>query len=382
MVKHYHETVQAIHDDDALDKASAALSSVLGPQRHIIFQSLRDEEVGTLVHLLSPEASIRTNRTAAAAIVRWNSNIPEEFDYYDTYDFPDKVLIALAHAARRSVSSGSHASLATLATSTFLAAMVTFVVRVSDPGPEHPLPIRILGSKYVSLEHRSDSTDEVVLLMCDILTSTSPVANNQRWITTVAHLFRPATIRTSIVLQALCSLSPPNLAIRESITQILIEAKTTQSVIQEAFEVLGLVQDNSVQGLFMVDAIAHTGLTRDDFSDHELLRDLCVMCILNIVQDANFYPFHGGYWVAKALVEIPITEEVSTSDFRAALEHSIETGGFTQPPVTPWRVMGQNMPMLELAQLLHQMVETGPIYIYDFNLDTAIRNLRAGRDTW
>ncbi|KAJ7280064.1 hypothetical protein C8J57DRAFT_1174757, partial [Mycena rebaudengoi] len=33
VVKHYHETVQAIHDDDTLDKASAALFSVLDPLR-------------------------------------------------------------------------------------------------------------------------------------------------------------------------------------------------------------------------------------------------------------------------------------------------------------------------------------------------------------
>ncbi|KAJ7280010.1 hypothetical protein C8J57DRAFT_1124582, partial [Mycena rebaudengoi] len=70
VVKHYHETVQVMHDDDALDKASATLSSVLGPQRHIVFQFLTEEEVATLVHLLSPEASIRANHTAAAAIAR------------------------------------------------------------------------------------------------------------------------------------------------------------------------------------------------------------------------------------------------------------------------------------------------------------------------
>jgi hypothetical protein len=127
MVTHYHETAQAIHDDDTLDKASAALSSVLGPQRHIIFQSLKEDEVATLVCLLSPEASIHANRTAAAAIARIDIDGPNLI--------PQKVIIALVKAARRSVGS---ASIATLESSTFLAAMVRCIVQYDDdPGPEH-----------------------------------------------------------------------------------------------------------------------------------------------------------------------------------------------------------------------------------------------------
>ncbi|KAJ7280094.1 hypothetical protein C8J57DRAFT_119741 [Mycena rebaudengoi] len=117
VVKDYHETVQAIHDDDTLDKASAALSSVLGPQRNIIFDPLEEEEVATLIHLLSPEASIRANRTAAGAIARINVG--------RLYVIPPKVITALVHAARRSVGS---ASITTLESSTFLAAIVQCII--------------------------------------------------------------------------------------------------------------------------------------------------------------------------------------------------------------------------------------------------------------
>jgi hypothetical protein len=81
------------------------------------------------------------------------------------------------------------------------------------------------------------------------------------------------------------------------------------------------------------------------------------------MQDANFLtdPFDGGYWVAKALDEIPIIEDDLTGNFRAALEYLIETKRLNQLPTTPQRVMGQNMPMSELVQLLHQMFERDSI---------------------
>jgi hypothetical protein len=186
--------------------------------------------------------------------------------------------------------------------------------------------------------------------MCDILSNPSLGSNvdKQLWITTAAHPFRPATIRTSIVLQALFTDDLPTPSL--SITKILMEAKTPQAVIRDALEVLDLLHNNSAQGLVMTATIVEVSLDRDNFSDHELLRDLCVKCILNIMQDADFLPDpYNGRYVAKALDEIPITEEYLTGDFRAALEYSIETKQFYQLPATPRRVMGQNMAMSELS---------------------------------
>ncbi|KAJ7645286.1 hypothetical protein B0H17DRAFT_1274555, partial [Mycena rosella] len=65
----YHEIVQATHDDETLDRAAAALSSVIDYRSVPYDPHVKDEECNTLLHLLSPEASIRTNHTAAQVII-------------------------------------------------------------------------------------------------------------------------------------------------------------------------------------------------------------------------------------------------------------------------------------------------------------------------
>jgi hypothetical protein len=76
---------------------------------------------------------------------------------------------------------------------------------------------------------------------------------------------------------------------------------------------------------------------------------------------------------------LPITGEDLISDFRAALEYLIETKQFTQTPATPWRVMGQKMPMSELAQILHQIAETPLYQLANFDLDVVVHNIRVRR---
>jgi hypothetical protein len=73
--KIYHEVIQATHDDATLDQASAALFEVIRRSVHPAdypprMGPLVDEEHATLLHLLSPEASIRSSRTAAQVIIR------------------------------------------------------------------------------------------------------------------------------------------------------------------------------------------------------------------------------------------------------------------------------------------------------------------------
>ncbi|KAJ7280112.1 hypothetical protein C8J57DRAFT_1301678, partial [Mycena rebaudengoi] len=181
------------------------------------------------------------------------------------------------------------------------------------------------------------------------------------------------------MLQALCSVPPWN---RTPVAEILVEAKTAQAVIQAAFEVLKLLHSNSVLGLAMVAEVARAALSHSDFSDHELLGDLCVNCILNIMQDTNFPGNHGLMWeveqVVETLAKVPFTEENSTSDLRTAIEFSIETTGFSFPVLLTQRtVMGQDMPMSELAQLLNHMVETR--WLPSFDLTAAINDIRASR---
>ncbi|KAJ7280179.1 hypothetical protein C8J57DRAFT_1712182 [Mycena rebaudengoi] len=343
----------------SLFDGSARPHSVCGPEfcsgpTETPWEPLREDETATLVHLLSPEASIRANRTAAAAIAGFNSYLAPRI--------PQSVIIALAHAARRSVGS---ASLAMLESSSFLVAMVKCLVGPGDPGSEHPPPIRILGSEYALLEHKAVSKWEVISLMCDIILSNpdwhSPDVNRQPNTTMVAQLFRPAVIKTPIVLQALCSLPPLHRA-RRLLTSSLMEAKTAQSVIQDAFDVLELL-DNSVEGVRMVELIASVGLARNDFSDHELLGDLSVSCILNALRDANFAGdiYYGGTAMAEALTKIEFRQADSTNcisgslDTRMAMEFLIETKALSRPLPTQRTVMGQDMPMSDLTQVLLQM---------------------------
>lgn len=72
----YHAVLQTTHDDGALDDASAALISVFDTKISGSISSttlLSSLEVKTLVHLLSPEASYRSNLNASQAIMKLNA---------------------------------------------------------------------------------------------------------------------------------------------------------------------------------------------------------------------------------------------------------------------------------------------------------------------
>jgi hypothetical protein len=102
------------------------------------------------------------------------------------------------------------------------------------------------------------------------------------------------------------------------------------------------------------------------------------------MQDSNFCglalpELWDAHWIARALAKVPFADVDLPSDFRVAIEFLIETIGFSLQLPTQQRVMGQDMPMSELAQLLCQMVETPPYDLLDFDLDAAINDIRASR---
>lgn len=78
----YHAVLQATHDDDALDQAAAAFSSIcenIETRRQLCSRSqtatlrvLANLEIQSLIHLLSPEASYRCNLTASETVQRLN----------------------------------------------------------------------------------------------------------------------------------------------------------------------------------------------------------------------------------------------------------------------------------------------------------------------
>jgi hypothetical protein len=83
--------------------------------------------------------------------------------------------------------------------------------------------------------------------------------------------------------------------------------------------------------------------------------------------------------VVEALAKVPFTEENSTGDLRTAIVFLIEMNGLTRPLPTQRRVMGQDMPMSDLAQLLTRMAETH--WLPSFDLDAAIQDIRANRNS-
>lgn len=72
----FHMALQQTFEDEALDQASAALDGVMhtqSPSEHIYNQfPLPDLEFRTLLHLLSPEASLRSNLSAAQVIRKFD----------------------------------------------------------------------------------------------------------------------------------------------------------------------------------------------------------------------------------------------------------------------------------------------------------------------
>lgn len=133
----YHEVVQATHDDETLDKAAAALEGVMKVPTRAHYRESASDLDKTLHHLLSPEASIRCNHTAAQAIVHLNSLL-----YYQSHF---NLMPPLVDATRRSA---SYRPFATLWSSTYLKACA---VIASAYHPEHPPVVCILGSAYMKM---------------------------------------------------------------------------------------------------------------------------------------------------------------------------------------------------------------------------------------
>ncbi|KAJ7456078.1 hypothetical protein FB451DRAFT_616876 [Mycena latifolia] len=116
----YHEILQATGDDDILDEASAALFHVIAqrtanqPVSRRFFRripiDLMAQECATLLHLLSPEASVRSNRTAAQVIVDMATTARARPLRYSQNDM-GRLLPSLSKAARRAATGTSSADL-------------------------------------------------------------------------------------------------------------------------------------------------------------------------------------------------------------------------------------------------------------------------------
>ena len=71
----FHATLQQTHDDDVLDQAAAALPSLIiqrqDPEKshyYSLYLNIQESELSSIFSMLSAEASIRSNLTAANLI--------------------------------------------------------------------------------------------------------------------------------------------------------------------------------------------------------------------------------------------------------------------------------------------------------------------------
>ncbi|KAJ7754302.1 hypothetical protein DFH07DRAFT_501345 [Mycena maculata] len=71
----YHKVLQLTHDDYSLDRASACLNHHVSSREYGRSPALSDMEVDTILHLLSPDASVRSNLTAAEALIKLRSYV-------------------------------------------------------------------------------------------------------------------------------------------------------------------------------------------------------------------------------------------------------------------------------------------------------------------
>ncbi|KAJ7471779.1 hypothetical protein FB451DRAFT_1399092 [Mycena latifolia] len=248
----YHEVVQATHDDETLDKAAAVLRGVIESC------DWNPRNISTLSQLLSPEASIRSNHTAAMVIVDLRNIFRSEYG----------LLSSIVEAARRSA---NYRPLATLWSSTYMKALAVVCGAFHE---EHPSVVCILGSSPV--DGRRDWLDSLLLdIFFDYLHSVSP----DGFLTPpLIQLFEPDFIVAQHVLEFLSQ----NLVRHDRtlvIISLLMAAKTPAVVIDAA-----LVEfDSSVDfwtihtGAVVVKCLLESFETNLE-DDGDLLAALCALC--------------------------------------------------------------------------------------------------------
>ncbi|KAJ7321018.1 hypothetical protein DFH08DRAFT_970317 [Mycena albidolilacea] len=174
-VDSYHRIVQGTHDDDTLEQAASALLDMLKvPNLGTRRRSMSPNELKSLIHFLSPEASFRSNRTAAEVLVETFGDEPFSVGDARIFDTTAELLGPLLDALERyhrNVQGRYHES---LWNSPFTRAIATLVGYHSN-SPCHPV-IAILTSKSLSWQsrvglpqHGGDAAKRILDLMLSVL---------------------------------------------------------------------------------------------------------------------------------------------------------------------------------------------------------------------
>ncbi|KAJ6596134.1 hypothetical protein DFH09DRAFT_1134187 [Mycena vulgaris] len=166
----YHSIVQVTHDDNTLEQAASALLDILRvPDLGTRRRSMTYNELKTLIHFLSPEASFRSNRTAAEVLAETFGDEPFSVGDAHIFDTAGELLAPLLEAMERYHRSAQGMHYESLWDSPFTRAIAT-VVGYHSNSPCHPV-ISILTAKSLSWEFRRNAPkyDPVAKRILDLM---------------------------------------------------------------------------------------------------------------------------------------------------------------------------------------------------------------------
>ncbi|KAJ7024830.1 hypothetical protein C8F04DRAFT_150224 [Mycena alexandri] len=304
--KVYHEVIQTTHDDDSLDHASAALFEVLKRSIHPAgygprIGPLANEEHATFLHLLTPEASMRSSRTAAQVIIRLHADYLSSVSYSDAQ--VSDLVPALAEAAKRSCLGNT---LSALWDSPFLRAMSVIV----DPDlalRDHAPAVWVLASSYASWDHLPSKKDEtsrhgaVLSLLLKVVMGKllEALVNSTRAtepgivdsiLSPQFDLGEPLNLRH--LLSAMLHVPSHDdltllvlwlFRISSSRTIIVAAYENVEDVATEQLAHLGAGQSEMFPTI--VATIGQVALAQENFADHELLLQLCNLTVFKAIPE-------------------------------------------------------------------------------------------------
>jgi hypothetical protein len=328
----YHEILQATRDDDVLDEASAALSNVIAqrttPDPRTVFQLLSNrrrgkepmdllpQEAATFLHLLSPEASIRSHRTVAQAIVNnATSERARKFLYISVsrctptkfltgplnYSQNDLGLLlpSLAEAAKRAAAG---TPLSKLWDSEFVAAMA-IVANCGLNTTHYPPAVVVLGSEHWSWKYlTTDELGKIFGFLFEIIDTkladafADPDDRDATEQSTVdSVLFTPSAERPALhprnILASLLYIPHDTPQLMGRLVSWLMRTNAPESVLAAADEHIHSIQRTDRPHflgqpefsmiLRLVTALAASCFELESFKEHAMLAHLCAKCVLH-----------------------------------------------------------------------------------------------------
>ncbi|KAJ7785128.1 hypothetical protein DFH07DRAFT_975582 [Mycena maculata] len=309
----YHEVMQETHDDDTLNQAAAALYNIIqslgvwprygGPNPGLLGQ-----ERLTFLHLLSPEASIRSNRTAVQVISRIQDSNRIRYSPTDM----SELVPVLLQAAKR-------APITDLWESSFIRAMAV-VANAAVITKHYPPVMSFLSSEYIDNQHLPSDSDpsaeyavrtKTISSVVEILFTklSRSLADRPKSMTedeVVDQVLSPpqgnrretavspaATMNAGKIIAALLYLPlPQNVSVLTLIIRWLVRTTSPFGVIRATQAHVDAITGHDVWPtvLFFVASIAgRVCLTLDSFREHVALAELCISSLVKI---ADFHQFH------------------------------------------------------------------------------------------